>query len=528
MNNDLLNEVIDYIDWDPAMKTPEPYTIDRTKINHIFKRYFQGTTTGDALEKVEGTLYKTIAAHPLCNLLLCMSGDITEEKLVELANKPKTAIDRYEYAITDSKEFVGKLRNIMQTVWDTRQSGVKDFDLTKTSLDLPSFGECKAINKMLATTSLPPIQNILGLAKDAGDTIAKAQKEAKAAKARVEELGSDVETLQKALRTAHAEALTVAPVVIEEVSGEIPRGEVVHKKASELFGMDFDTDFPLPVFEWEGKHPYVPAIDEHYIFREKELTRVLYSIVTNQRAYLQGDTGTGKTTLIEQVAARLNFPFIRVNFDSEVTRMDLIGRDTLSTDESGNTISTFIDGILPSAMSSPCLFCCDEIDFVRPDVAYVMQSALEGNGLRITEDGDRVVRPHEMFRMFATGNTVGQGDEHGRYQGARPQSLALLDRFTIWINVGYLEAKHRKELVKRHFPDLVAEDQKKLASYVEEHLQAFLQSKIHQPISPRGMLAIAKATTIMGNFKEALGMTVLDRANADDRAVLLGLIDRVA
>ena len=155
-----------------------------------------------------------------------------------------------------------------------------------------------------------------------------------------------------------------------------------------------------------------------------------------------------------------------------------------------------------------------------------MQSAFEGNGLRITEDGDRVVTPHPMFRIFATGNTVGQGDEFGMYQGARPQSIALLDRFTIWIKVGYLDAQNRKGLIKKHFPALSNDHVETIAKYTTEHLNAFEQGDITQPISPRGMLAVARATMIFNDPKEALYMTVLDRANSTDYASLKGLVDR--
>ena len=112
-------------------------------------------------------------------------------------------------------------------------------------------------------------------------------------------------------------------------------------------------------------------IDPNYIFRPEELMKVLYALITNQRAYLYGDTGTGKTTLIEQVAARLKWMFGRINFDSEISRFDLIGRDILIS-EDGKTVSKFVDGLLPQFMSTPTIACFDEIDFVRPDVAYVL------------------------------------------------------------------------------------------------------------------------------------------------------------
>jgi cobaltochelatase CobS len=186
-------------------------------------------------------------------------------------------------------------------------------------------------------------------------------------------------------------------------------------------------------------------------------------------------------------------------------------------------------------MQSPCLGCFDEIDFVRPDIAYVMQRMLEGDSLVITEDGGRVVKPHPMFRAFATGNTVGQGDEHGMYQGARVQSTALLDRFSVWQRIDYLKPEDRDSLIKNRVPGLSDELRSKLNKYVTEHLQAFTTSKVLQPLSPRGFLGLADAlvffTSVVPNkrdaVQQALESTILDRASVQDRVVLKGLADRV-
>jgi cobaltochelatase CobS len=211
--------------------------------------------------------------------------------------------------------------------------------------------------------------------------------------------------------------------------------------------------------------------------------------------------------------------------------MDLIGRDTMTKvdnpDGSVSSVSVFVDGMLPRAMSSPYILMLDEIDFVRPDVAYVMQAATEGNGLRITEDGDRFVKPHENFRMFASANTVGQGDEYGLYQGARPQSQALLDRFTVWTHVEYLDPKKRDELVKAKVPGIKTKDAKTLSRYADEHQAAFVESTILQPLSPRGLMAIAQATVVFGDIRRALATCVLNKANKEDRSTLRGIIDRV-
>ena len=154
----------------------------------------------------------------------------------------------------------------------------------------------------------------------------------------------------------------------------------------------------------------MPSVDVNYKFDMTALFRVLQGIVDGNNSYLYGHTGTGKSTLVEQVCAHLKYPLVRVNFDSEISRMDLIGRDTLVTVD-GQTVSKFVDGVLPDALSRSCLLLCDEVDFVRPDVMYVFQRVLEGNGLLISEDGGRRVDANPWFRLIATANTVGQGDD---------------------------------------------------------------------------------------------------------------------
>lgn len=380
---------------------------------------------------------------------------------------------------------------------------------------MPDAAKAQLIDLTLAQAGLPAISKLLDELNSATKRIA------------------DAEAAAKVAVTA-----SVAGAV-EKASGEIPKGRVVVKSAWEAFGLSRAKDtfsFDVPVWEWEGDHPHVPEVDEGYVFRPFELLRVLYAIITNQRCYLHGHTGTGKTTLIEQVAARLNWPFMRVNFDSEITRMDLIGRDVL-TNEGGVTTSKFVDGVLPQMMSGPYIGCFDEIDFVRPDVGYVMQRALEGNGLLLTEDGGRMVKPHRLFRMFATGNTVGQGDEFGMYQGARPQSLALLDRFTVWIHVDYMSASDRRKLLTARVPSLDSSMMTKIDQYIGEHLEAFKGAKVLQPISPRSYLALAQATVTFTSFfpkgreakafEQAFEATILDRSSAQDRAVLKGIADRI-
>jgi cobaltochelatase CobS len=544
-NNALLKEIADNFEWDPNQVDSEGKPlfeqkgdINATKILHAFKRHFIEAgleeTIKASFQNGEETLYQGLKSIPMGNLFQYAYGtldlDTILEKVKEEGIKPS---GMYGVIPEDAQEFINNSRDVCSYIYDIRSSSFFTRPSSEVSFELPTVGKRAAINTLLESTTLPSLEDLVNLAKGSGDQIKAAQDEARASSKKRKRVEKDMKELQDIMTDLQAKALaasTASYETEESHDGTIPSGKTVNKNIKDIFPeVEFETNFEVPTWEWDGVHPEVPKADPHYIFRAKELTRVLYAVLTNQRAYLQGHTGSGKTTLIEQVAARMGWPFIRVNFDSEITRMDLIGRDTLTTDPTTGTVkSEFVDGILPSAMSAPCIFCADEIDFVRPDVAYVMQAALEGNGLRITEDGGRHVKPNPMFRMFATGNTVGQGDEEGMYQGARPQSLALLDRFTIWVNVDYLNTEQRDQLVKRHYPTLSEADRTKLSKYVVEHLEAFKNGDVLQPISPRGMLAIAAATSVFGNVKEALSMTVLDRASKDDRATLAGVVDRVA
>lgn len=342
-------------------------------------------------------------------------------------------------------------------------------------------------------------------------------------------------------RLAIAMNTVSAPTSVSASSdGTLPDGDVVMTLAVDIFTEITDTaqqktlGFSVPVFEWDGVHPDVPSIDPNYEYDVKALFRVLQGIVDSNNTYLFGHTGTGKSTLVEQVCARLNFPLVRVNFDSEISRMDLVGRDTLVT-EDGQTVSKFVDGVLPDALSRPCLLLCDEVDFIRPDVMYVFQRVLEGNGLLISEDGGRKVIANPWFRLIATANTCGQGDESGMYQGARPQSMATLDRFENWVSVDYMQPEKEKEWLKKSHPMLGDSASDRLIDYAQEHRQAFIGGKIMQPLSPRGLKAMAKrfvtcmdmTDNLEDSFKESFGSTILDRCTSQDKVVIEGLFQRV-
>lgn len=356
----------------------------------------------------------------------------------------------------------------------------------------------------------------------------------------VNEIGEALEMMaDKVSKADSGIKITIGKGMAYEPSkgGALPKGDCVLQNAAKLFGLTGTAakpfEFEVPCYEWDGDHPFVPEIDPAYQFNPKQLLNILTAILTNQRAYLYGDTGCGKTTLIEQIAARLNYPVIRVNFDSEITRMDLIGAKDIVV-SSGHPVTVFTEGVLPQAMQQPCIMLCDELDFIRADVAYVFQRALEGKGLTLPEDGGRVIVPHAGFRIIATGNTQGNGDETGRYQGAKPQSAAFLDRFTMWIKCDYMSHPEVERLLNTKYPKL-GKAATTLANYAREHWVAFKNGEVLTALSPRGLLACAMTYTIYRPLmdekqalKNAMDVTFVERASKEDAQTINGLISRVA
>ena len=354
-------------------------------------------------------------------------------------------------------------------------------------------------------------------------------------------LNEGVEAKDKAKKLEEQVARAVRPAstrVVAKPGEELPDGDVKYDKAYNVLGMRKrgSMDFDVPVFEWKTPHPMVPEIDPDYIFRPEPTLKALIGLVKGINTYAVGHTGTGKTTLFLQLASRMNWPVIRINFDSEITRLDLIGRDILKADSAtGVTVSEFVEGVLPTAIAGPFILLCDEVDRVRPEVSYVFQRVLEDQGIMLNEDGGRLVSPHDWHRVVATANTVGQGDEFGLYQGARHQSQAFLDRFTNWIEIGYLGKKDETKLLKSKAPGIDDSGTEAIMNYVAEHRSAFVNAEILQPISARaieqlGMQYVSYRSLLPDSakaLKMAFDSVVLVRGSATDRAVMTGLLDRV-
>src|SRR5690606_19857001 len=191
---------------------------------------------------------------------------------------------------------------------------------------------------------------------------------------------------------------------------------------------------------------YVPDVDDSYRFDPQTTRAILAGFAHNRRVMVQGYHGTGKSTHIEQVAARLNWPLVRINLDSHVSRIDLVGKDAIVLKE-GKQITEFREGLLPWAIQRPVALVFDEYDAGRPDVMFVIQRVLEAQGRLTLLDQNRVIRPHPWFRLFATTNTVGLGDATGLYHGAQQINQAQLDRWNIVTTLNYLDHDVEAEIV---------------------------------------------------------------------------------
>lgn len=335
------------------------------------------------------------------------------------------------------------------------------------------------------------------------------------------------------------------PIVVEKfaevkvaASATIPGGVVKMKRAYDVFGITDAKhkkvfDFEVPTGEWDAPHPYVPKVDADYLFNPMLMVPLLLAIVKGDNPWLRGHTGTGKTTFVEQIYARLNLPVYRVNLDSDITRSELVGRDVIKQDGDGKTISIFQQGIIPRVMQEPCALLLDEVDASRPDLGFVMQRLAEGNGFMLLEDGGKTIVPNPWFRLFATANTNGRGDETGLYTGTRVLGSAFVDRFKPFLTVDYMDAKSEMKLISAKAPTLPKIEVERIVSYAKEHRIAFTQGQVTLPCSPRLTVTMARQMEdyvrlfdIGTARKMAFEHSVANAADVDDKVVLTGIADR--
>ncbi|MDD3029959.1 MAG: AAA family ATPase [Alphaproteobacteria bacterium] len=290
---------------------------------------------------------------------------------------------------------------------------------------------------------------------------------------------------------------------------------------------DIESDWDVPAFSKPSAH--VPEIDPGYRFDPDTTMAILAGFAFNRRVLIQGFHGTGKSTHIEQVAARLNWPCIRINLDSHISRIDLIGKDAIVLEE-GKQVTSFREGLLPWALQHPCALVFDEYDAGRPDVMFVIQRVLEVEGKLTLLDQNRVIVPHAAFRLFATANTVGLGDTTGLYHGTHTLNQGQLDRWNIVATLNYLPPEEEEAIVAIKVPSLAAPDKKELlhgmVALANLTRQGFMQGDLSTVMSPRTVISWAENADIFGQVGAAFRLSFLNKCDEAERAAVAELYQR--
>jgi len=284
-------------------------------------------------------------------------------------------------------------------------------------------------------------------------------------------------------------------------------------KASDIFNIDTD----LIVSKFLERSSYVPEIDESYVFDQQTTIAILLGLKFNKRVFIQGLHGTGKSTHIEQVCARLNWPCVRINLDSHISRIDLIGKDSIVLKE-GKQVTEFQEGILPWAFQNNVALVFDEYDAGRPDVMFVIQRILETEGKLTLLDQNKVLKPHPYFRIFATANTVGLGDTSGIYHGTNQINQGQMDRWSIISKLNYLSEETEIEIVSKKIK--ANEDEKKyiksMVKLANLTRKGFQLKDISTLMSPRTVIMLAENYKIIKDMKIAFELTFLNKCDESE------------
>jgi cobaltochelatase CobS len=290
-------------------------------------------------------------------------------------------------------------------------------------------------------------------------------------------------------------------------------------KVREVFGIDSDITVPA----YKERDAYVPDLDPDYLFDRDTTLAILAGFAHNRRVMVSGYHGTGKSTHIEQVAARLNWPCVRVNLDSHVSRIDLVGKDAIVVRE-GMQVTEFKDGILPWAYQHNVALVFDEYDAGRPDVMFVIQRVLESSGRLTLLDQSRVIRPHPAFRLFATANTVGLGDTTGLYHGTQQINQAQMDRWSIVTTLNYLPHDQEVDIVASKVKGFAKgegrETISRMVRVADMTRSSFVNGDLSTVMSPRTVITWAENAEIFGDVAMAFRLTFLNKCDELERALV--------
>jgi cobaltochelatase CobS len=294
----------------------------------------------------------------------------------------------------------------------------------------------------------------------------------------------------------------------------------------ETFGIESD----MVVKGYNERTEYVPPVDPDYLFDHNTTLAILAGFAYNRRVMVQGYHGTGKSTHIEQVAARLNWPLVRVNLDSHISRIDLVGKDAIVLQD-GKQITEFRDGILPWAVQNNVALVFDEYDAGRPDVMFVIQRVLEVSGRLTLLDQNRVITPHPAFRLFSTTNTIGLGDTSGLYHGTQQINQGQMDRWSLVATLNYLPHEKEAGIVLAKAKSYQTEEGKKTISNMVRMADltrsAFINGDLSTVMSPRTVITWAENAEIFGDIGFAFRLTFLNKCDELERPVVAEFYQRV-
>ena len=293
----------------------------------------------------------------------------------------------------------------------------------------------------------------------------------------------------------------------------------------EAFGIDSDLEVPA----YSEPDGHVPDFDAHYLFDHDTTLAILAGFAHNRRVLVSGYHGTGKSTHIEQVASRLNWPLVRINLDSHVSRIDLVGKDAIVVKD-GMQVTEFRDGMLPWAYQSNIALCFDEYDAGRPDVMFVIQRVLESAGRLTLLDQSRVIRPHPAFRLFATANTIGLGDTSGLYHGTQQINQAQMDRWSIVTTLNYLPHDNEVDIVAAKAPHFRNADGMaiigKMVRVADMTRSAFVNGDLSTVMSPRTVITWAENAEIFDDVGFAFRVTFVNKCDELERTLVAEFFQR--
>ena len=287
----------------------------------------------------------------------------------------------------------------------------------------------------------------------------------------------------------------------------------------DVFGID--SDLVVPAFSEVDEH--VPEVDAAYRFNPDVTLELLAGFSRNRRVLVQGLHGTGKSTHIVQVAARLNWPCVRVNLDGHISRLDLVGRDAVVLRD-GKQVTEFQEGIVPWALQRPVALVFDEYDAGRPDVMFVIQRVLERQGRLTLMDQSRVLQPHPYFRLFATANTVGLGNLNGLYHGAQRLNHAQIDRWNIVASLNYLPVEEEIAIVVARVPELDSPSGHDLVAAMVSVAgltrKGFHAGDLSTLMSPRTVITWAENVQDFGDTERVFRLSFLNKCDEAERPVV--------